>query len=144
MADSVSDSIVVEAGPDAVWDVIADFDQYPEWNAEVKQVEVLSSDEQGWGTKVRFSIDAGVLAATLVLEYEYSDYAMSWWLTEGDKLKKNDGTYTLEPQEDGSTKVIYELAVEPNFRVPGVLKRQAARRIVSQALKAMKQRAEGS
>lgn len=142
MADTVSDSVVVQAGADAVWDVIADFDRYPEWNDEVREVEVLETDEQGWGTTVRFKIDAGVFNATLVLAYTYTDDRMSWWLTEGDKVKKNDGAYTLDARPDGTTQVTYELEVEPAFKVPGVLKRQAARRIVSQALKAMKERAE--
>lgn len=142
MADTVSDSVVVQAGAGAVWDVIADFDRYPEWNDEVREVEVLETDEQGWGTSVRFKIDAGVFNATLVLAYTYTDDRMSWWLTEGDKVKKNDGAYTLEARPDGATQVTYELEVEPAIKVPGVLKRQAAKRIVSQALKAMKERAE--
>lgn len=144
MADAVSDSIVVNAPSDVVWDVIADFDHYPEWNDEISTVEILESDDQGWGTKVRFAIDAGVIGATVVLEYHYSDTAMSWWLVEGDKVRKNDGTYTLEAQHDGTTRVVYELEVEPIVKLPGIMKRQAARRIITRALKNMKERAEAA
>lgn len=142
MADSVTDSIVVHAAPEVVWDVIADFERYPEWNDEVTEVEILESDDHGWGTKVRYRIDAGVIGATVVLEYAYDDQAMSWWLVEGDKVRKNDGTYTVELQDDGTTHVTYELEVEPVIRIPGVMKRQAARRIITRALKSMKDQAE--
>lgn len=142
MADAVSDSIMVEASPEAVWDVIADFDRYPDWNAEISDVEILETDDDGWGTKVRYSIDAGVIGATVILAYTYTDYAMTWWLVEGDKVRKNDGTYTLEPQDDGTTLVIYELEIEPVIKLPGMLKRQAARRIITRALKSMKESAE--
>lgn len=142
MADAVSDSIVVEAQPDVVWDVIADFDRYPEWNDEISTVEVLDTDDQGWGTKVRYTIDAGVISATVVLAYAYTDTTMTWWLVEGDKVRKNDGTYTLEALADGTTRVIYELEVEPVIKLPGMMKRQAARRIITRALKNMKESAE--
>lgn len=144
MADAVADSIVVDAPPETVWDVIADFDRYPEWNDEISAVEILETDEDGWGTKVRYSIDAGVIGATVVLAYTYTDHAMTWWLVEGDKVRKNDGTYTLEPQDDGTTRVIYELEIEPAIRLPGVMKRQAARRIITRALKSMKESAEAA
>lgn len=142
MAESVSDSIVVDAGSDAVWDVIADFETYPEWNDEITSAEVLASDEQGWGTRVRFEIDAGVIGATVTLEYAYADDRMSWWLVEGDKVRKNDGAYTLEARDDGTTLVTYELEVQPAVPLPGLVKRQAARRIVTRALSSMKQRVE--
>jgi ribosome-associated toxin RatA of RatAB toxin-antitoxin module len=141
VSNEVRDDILVEAGPDAVMDVIADFEAYPEWQDEFKEVEVLETDDDGWGTKVRYHVDAGVLSATFVLEYEYTDDGMRWRLTEGDKLKKNDGRYVLV-EEDGGTRVTYELDVEPTVKLPGMVKRQAAKRIASGALKHMKQRVE--
>lgn len=144
MADSVSDSIVVAAGADAVWDVIADFDRYPEWNDEITSAEVLAADEHGWGTRVRFEVDAGMIGATVTLEYAYTDDRMSWWLVEGDKVRKNDGTYRLEERDDGTTLVTYELEIEPAVPLPGLVKRQAARRIVTRALSSMKEQAEAA
>lgn len=144
LADSVSDSIVVDAGPDAVWGVIADFDAYPEWNDEITSAEVLNADEDGWGTRVRFEVDAGVIGATFTLAYTYTDDSMSWWLVEGDKLRKNDGTYRLEERDDGTTVVTYELEIEAAVPLPGLVKRQAARRIVTRALSSMRDQAEGA
>ncbi len=142
MGDAVSDSVVVRADPAAIWDVIADFDAYPEWNDEIEEAETLEVGDDGWGTRARFRINAGVVQAEVVLAYAYTDESMRWWLEEGDKVRRNDGVYTLEPREDGTTEVRYELEIEPSVRVPGMLRRQAARRIVARALAGMKQRAE--
>jgi ribosome-associated toxin RatA of RatAB toxin-antitoxin module len=142
VADSVQDSIVVHADADTVWDVIADFEAYPEWQPDVKEVEVLETDEAGWGTKARFVVDAKIFQATLVLDYSYTDDAMRWVLVDGEGVRKNDGSYTVEPREDGTTKVTYELEVVPSVPVPGVMRRAAAKRIVEAALRDMKRRAE--
>ena len=41
MADRTESSIVVDAAPDRVLDVIADFDAYPEWTGAVREAQVL-------------------------------------------------------------------------------------------------------
>lgn len=158
MSDSVSEAITVQADPDMVMDVIADFETYPQWQDEIKAVEVLETDDDGWGTKVRFTVDAKIFTTTYVLAYTYSDdagmaagegsgggrsYAMTWELVEGDQVRKVDGSYRLQEQDDGSTLVTYDLDVEPTISLPGMVKRKAARRIVDSALKGMKRRVEG-
>jgi ribosome-associated toxin RatA of RatAB toxin-antitoxin module len=134
--------ISIAATPADVWDVIGDFAAYPEWQPDIREVEVLETDAGGWGTRVRFVVDAKIMRATLVLAYTYTDHSMSWVLVDGEGVRRNDGAYTLEPQADGSTRVTYELEVEPAVPVPGVVRRTAARRIVQGAQRDMKQRAE--
>lgn len=150
MSNAVSDSVTVQADPDAVFDVIADFEAYPEWQDEIKSVEVLETDDDGWGTRVRFTVDAKIITTTYVLAYTYEEpdgdggrvYVMSWTLEEGDQVRKIDGAYRLEERDDGSTLVTYDLEVEPTISLPGIMKRKAARRIVDSALHGMKRRAE--
>lgn len=138
----VSDSIVVDAGPEVIWDVIAGFESYPEWQDGVKEAEVLETGDDGWATKVRLVVDAQRFRAVMVLGYTYTDDAMSWELLEGEGVKSNTGTYRLEPLDEGGTRVTYDLEVTPSIPVPGMLKRMAAQRIVDTALRGMKQRAE--
>lgn len=142
MSEAVSESITVKAGPDAVMDVIADFETYPEWQDEIKDVKVLETDEDGWGITVRYTVDAKVFSMTYVLAYTYTDDAMHWTLVEGDQLRKIDGTYHLKELDDGSTLVTYDLEVVPAITMPKMVRRKAAQRIVDGALKGMKQRVE--
>lgn len=141
MTDRVSDSIVVAADPDTVMDVIADFPAYPQWQDEVEHVEVLDTDEYGWGRRVRFALDAKAFTARYVLEYDYTDTSMSWQLVESDQLSRLTGSYVLDPT-DGGTRVTYELDVVPRMRLPSLVRRTAARRIVTTALAGLKERVE--
>lgn len=147
MSDAVSDSIVVDADADAVMEVIADFESYPQWQEEIKDVEVLETDDDGWGTMVRYTVDAKIFSTTYVLAYTYTDeadggYGMSWTLVEGDQLRKVDGTYRLVDQSDGSTLVTYDLEIVPTITLPKLLRRKAAQRIIDGALGGMKRRVE--
>ncbi len=142
MSDVLRDSIVVAADPDAVLDVVADFGAYPEWQDEVRGVEILDTDADGWGTRVRFDVDARVVRTTYVLDYTYGDTEMRWTLVESDMLRRNDGAYLLTDQGDGTTLVTYELAIETTMAVPALFRRQVARRVIDTALKGLKRRIE--
>lgn len=142
MSEAVSESITVQAGPDAVMDVIADFEAYPEWQREIKAVEVLETDDDGWGTAVRFTVDAKIFSMTYVLGYTYTDDTMHWTLLEGDQVRKIDGSYHLADKGDGTTEVTYHLEVVPAITLPKTVRRKAAQRIVDGALAGMKARVE--
>jgi ribosome-associated toxin RatA of RatAB toxin-antitoxin module len=142
VTESVRDSIVVDASPAAVMAVIRDFAAYPQWQAEVRSAEVLTRDAHGRGTTVRFLLDAKFLRTTLVLAYRHSDHELRWSLVEGDQLRRDDGSYALEELGDGRTRVEYALEVEPAVRLPALVRRTAARRLVDAALHAMRRRVE--
>jgi len=142
VSDAVRDSVVIKADADTIMDVIADFDAYPVWQPEMKQVEVLSTDEDGWATQVRFHLDAKVVQSVYTLAYTYSDTSVAWRLVEGDSVRKIDGSYTLVDRGDGTTEVTYDLEVDIAMKLPGLIKRQGAKRIVDGALKGLKQRVE--
>jgi uncharacterized membrane protein len=71
MADRTESSIVVDAPPGEVLDVIADFEAYPEWAGEVKAIRVLAEEGDGWADQVEFTLDAGAIKDTYVLDYEW-------------------------------------------------------------------------
>lgn len=144
MADVVRDSIVIAADPDSIMDVIADYETYPDWQDEIKEAEILETDEDGWGTQVRFSVDATIAVVNYVLSYTYTDTSVRWTMVEGDKLKRNDGSYALTDQGDGTTLVEYDLEIEPGIKVPSMLRKQASKRIVRTALEGLKRRVESS
>jgi hypothetical protein len=53
-----------------------------------------------------------------------------------------EGSYQFNELEEGGTEVLYALKVEPAFTVPGFLRRQAEKQIVSNALRGLKKRSE--
>jgi ribosome-associated toxin RatA of RatAB toxin-antitoxin module len=142
MADQSTQSIVMNAAPEQIMAVIADFPTYPEWVGAVKAVEVLEEYGDGQAKQVRFVLDAGVIKDEYVLEYEWTgDEKVVWNLVRGQMQKSQHGEYVLKPQGD-TTQVTYTLAVELNIPMLGLFKRKAEKVIMDTALKELKRRVE--
>ena len=129
MADRTESSIVIDAPP-----------------GEVKAVRVLAEEGDGWADQVEFTLDAGAIKDTYVLDYEWDVVedgtgVVSWALVSAQVLKAMDGSYTLAAQGAG-TKVTYRLSVDVKIPMIGLLKRKAEKVIVDTALKELKKRVE--
>lgn len=147
MADSTRSSIVIESAPGEVLDIIADLEAYPEWAKEIKDVEILTEDGDGWPDQAVFTLDAGAIKDTYTLDYvwdvdEDGVGVASWTLVEATMLKAMDGSYTLVATDDGGTEVSYALTVDVKIPMLGMLKRKAEKVIVDTALRDLKKRAE--
>jgi Polyketide cyclase / dehydrase and lipid transport len=143
VSDLTESSITISASPEQVMAVVTDFAAYPDWNDEVKSVEILSHDEgSGHPDEVAFELDAGVIKDQYVLKYEWvSDVELRWHLVRGEILKAMDGLYLLTAV-DGGTDVSYRLVVDLKIPMIGLIKRKAERVIIERALKGLKERVE--
>ncbi|MET0831266.1 MAG: SRPBCC family protein [Acidimicrobiia bacterium] len=138
-------SIEVSASPQLVYEVALDLEAYPEWATGVKNVEVVEEDEQGRPLKAAFRADAMVKEIVYTLVYRYEmDNGFSWSAEPGDDITAMDGSYQFNELDDGGTEVLYALRVDPAFSLPGFLRRQAEKQIVSSALRGLKRRAEAA
>lgn len=144
MAEKTQRSIVVEAPPSRVMDVIADFDAYPTWVSAAKSVEVLEVGADGRAKRVKFVLDAGMVKDTYELEYDWAadGSSVSWNLVSGEMQKSQNGSYSLSETGKG-TDVTYELTVDLNIPMIGLFKRKAEKVITDTALKELKKRVEG-
>ena len=143
MTDQATSSITIDAPRAEIMAVIADFPAYPEWAGFMKTVEVLSTGADGKPDKVRFVLDAGVVKADYVLDYEWSadDTRVSWTRDPASKdLKEMTGSYDLAG--DGPTEVTYSLAVDIGMPMLGMFKRKAEKVIMDTALRELKKRVE--
>nr|WSW69675.1 SRPBCC family protein [Streptomyces sp. NBC_00995] len=144
MAEHTSSSITIEAAPADVMGVIADFDRYPEWTGEVKEAEVLGTDDRGRAEKVRLVLDAGAIKDDHTLAYTWTgDYEVSWTLVKSQMLRAIDGSYALAPLGTGDrTEVTYRLTVDVKIPMLGMIKRKAEKVIIDRALAGLKKRVE--
>jgi ribosome-associated toxin RatA of RatAB toxin-antitoxin module len=144
VADKTTQTIFIEADPGTVMDAIADIASYPEWVKEYKETEVLEVDGDGYPKTARLVLDAAVLRDTMVLAYDWpADHrSVRWSLVSSSLLKSLEGAYRLAPKGSG-TEVTYELAVDLQIPMIGLLKRKAERRLTDTALKDLKKRVEG-
>jgi ribosome-associated toxin RatA of RatAB toxin-antitoxin module len=144
MADLTESSIVINATPAAIMDVIANLPAYPEWSDGIKEVTVLALyEDDNRPADARFNLASGAIKDIYELEYDWDgDTRVSWTLTKGDMLTAMDGVYELLGNGDGSTTVNYKLAVDVKIPMIGMIKRKAEKVIVDTALKGLKKRVE--
>ena len=149
MAESVSESIKIDATPDEVMAVIADLEDYPNWSDGFTGVEIITTHDDGAAKDAAFTISTPLGKDTYEIAYVWkgSD-SVSWTLNSDEAgkpksgmMKRLIGSYTLKPDGAG-TKVIYELEIDPKIPMMGFMKKKAAATIADQALNGLKKRVE--
>ncbi len=146
MADQATEHMSVAAPPERCFAVVADLERYPEWAADIKEVEVKERDDQGRPQLVTLRAAAFGRSTSMTLAYDYSEAprTLSWTLTQGDITTKWDGSYVFEPNGDGGTDVTYHVEAELRVPIPGFIKMRATSRIMATAMRELKARVEST
>ena len=140
MPEGTFSTLEIDAPPEALYDAAADVASYPNWASGVREVEILESDENGRVDRARFVLEGFIKEIEYVLKYTHDrPHVLSWVAEDSDDLKMLEGSYQFT-SKDEATEVVYSLTVEPNFEVPGFLRRQAEKQIVSTALRGLRKR----
>ncbi len=145
MSDLSKNSITIEASADEVSKVLFDLAEYPNWSSAIKSVEVLDKDATDRATKVKMSIDAGVMKDRVTLDYDWagSPSRLDFSLDDADLLTEMTGSYLIKDNGDDTTTVTYELTVGLSMPVPAMMRQKAERATIDQALNQLKKKIEG-
>jgi uncharacterized membrane protein len=140
MTDLSKSTISIDAPIADVQKALFELDKYPEWSTQIKSAEALARDEQGRITKVKMSIDAGMMKDRPVLDYDWSQapHKLSFSLDEADLLTGMDGIYTITAIDDDTTEVTYELGVTLSMAVPAMMRQKAEKATIDAALAQLK------
>ena len=142
MSEQTTSSIVVAAEPAAVMAVIADFAAYPEWAKGVKRTEIQGVRPDGRAERVHFVLDVAPIKDSYTLAYRWDgDRRVTWSLAESQILRALDGSYELRTVP-GGTEVTYQLVLDLNIPIIGMLKRKGEKVIIETALAGLKKRVE--
>jgi ribosome-associated toxin RatA of RatAB toxin-antitoxin module len=139
MAVTESRHVVIEATPDEIMDVLFDIESLTEWSSTHQKVEVLERDDQGHPSKSRQVVKIVGITDEQVLEYSVHDNGVSWTLVSSKQQRAQDARYTLTPDGD-STRVDFELTVDPVVPVPGFLIRKGAKGLMETATEGLRKR----
>lgn len=144
MADQTTQHLRIEAPLSQIWETLTDFERYPEWARDLKEVDVLERDGEGRATVVRFRAAAMGRSTRYTLRYGWDDapHRLPWELVEGDIMRVLDGAYEFE-EHDGATEVTYHLRVDLVVPLPGFVKRRAESRIIGTALSELRDHLTG-
>ena len=139
---------LVNASPSDCFDVVIDFERYPQWAPDIKEARVLRRDDNGHGGLVAFRAAAMGRSVTYTLKYFYGSNPLrvAWRLVEGDQVRHLDGEYELAPSADDGAKTLitYSISAEAAVPLPGFVKRRVASRIMRTALDQLRRRVEAA
>jgi ribosome-associated toxin RatA of RatAB toxin-antitoxin module len=145
MADHTRSKITINAKPAAVMAAIADIPAYPIWAGAVETAQVLDVGPDGRPLQARFVVNAVLTKDEFVNAYTWNgDQSVSWALVEGKAMSSQEGSYTLTDLGDGRTEVTYDLTVELNIKIPGLLRKKVQNGVVETAMKDLKKHVEKS
>jgi hypothetical protein len=139
MAIKESRDIVIEASPEEILAVIADFEAMPRWSDPHQSAEILETGDDGRPSKVKMRVRTAGITDEQVVAYTWSGNDVSWTLVSSGQQKSQDGKYTLVPQGE-STLVKMEITVDPNVPLPGFVLKRAVKGTIDSATKALRER----
>jgi ribosome-associated toxin RatA of RatAB toxin-antitoxin module len=141
--DHASGSIVVDAAPEDVLEVLRDVQAQPEWVPHVTAAELLEEYEDGTPATASFELSTALGVDRFTLEFEHSDVGLAWTLASSSMQKAQEGSYELVATPDGGTQVTLDLTVEHSLSVPGFLRRKVFGGWVDGSLQGLKEYVEG-
>lgn len=145
MSEFSKSTISIDAPISAVQEALFALDKYPEWSSQIKSAEAIARDDQGRITKVKMSIDAGMMKDRPTLDYDWSDAPskLSFSLDDADLLTGMDGIYSIKSIDEDTTEVTYELEVSLSMPLPASMRQKAEKATIDAALSQLKTHLEG-
>ena len=145
MSQFSTSTISIDAPLAEVQQALFALDKYPEWSTQIKSAEAISHDEQGRISKVKMTIDAGMMKDRLTLDYDWSEAPnkLSFSLDEADLLTGMDGIYSIKSIDEDTTEVTYELEVSLSMPIPAMMRQKAEKSTIDAALSQLKVHLEG-
>ena len=139
MAVTQTREVLIEATPDEIMGVLFDLESLTEWSTAHKKVEILERDDQGRPSRSWQVVKIVGISDEQVLAYSVHDDGVSWKLVSAKQQRAQQARYTLTPEGD-STRVHFELTVDPVVPLPGFLIKKGANGLMETATEGLRKR----
>ncbi|MGW0534056.1 SRPBCC family protein [Streptomyces sp. NPDC003032] len=134
--------VTIDAPPDHVLATLRNVAAYPDWQPEIKSVEVLRLDGLGRPEEARMTVTSMGMSMALTLALEHEAREMRWSLIEGDFVTRNDARYTVVGTADGRSELSLRQDLALKWHLPPVVARPMIARRIGATMDAVKRRAE--
>jgi ribosome-associated toxin RatA of RatAB toxin-antitoxin module len=139
---SVTETIEINAPAKKCYEVITDYEAYPEFLDNLKKVSVAK--KKGESCEITYEIDLIKTITYTLKMHGKPPKRVEWSFVKGDIMKDNHGHWELEEIRKGVTKATYELNIELGLLVPGVITKKLVGKNLPEMLKNFKKRIESS
>ncbi len=133
--------IVINAPIDRVFDIIVDYERYPEFLPDMRAVQVQSRHD---GVAiVSFEIELIMRVGYTLRLVEDRPGSVQWSLETAKMMSSNDGGWRLQDLKNGTTQATYGLEVKLKGLIPKSVSSRLLGTTLPDTLKRFKERAEG-
>ncbi len=132
--------VLIDAPVEKVFAIITDYERYPEFLPDMKEVTVL--DRNDGVAKVRFELELIMRVSYTLRLVESPPFGLSWTLEEAKMMVENVGGWTLA-REGERTRATYALEVKLRGLIPKSVSTRLLGTTLPQTLDRFKARAEG-
>ncbi|MEC7988273.1 MAG: SRPBCC family protein [Myxococcota bacterium] len=136
-----SRKIIINTSPETLFQVITDYEKYPQFLKEVSNIEILSTN--GNSVKARYTVNF-IKKVQYILELKaQANHSVQWSLVESGMMKVNNGSWSLRDLGNGTTEATYSVEVVPKgLFVPKKIVSMLTDGSLPATLNAFKKRAE--
>lgn len=133
---------LVRAPIDACFEVLVDFEKYPQWFRMISRATVECRDDAAGTWTVAYELDAIVKTIRYTLAYRSRRPTSLTWKMERGDLAAIEGAYDLVALEPDLTEATCTQALDVGFWVPGPLRRVFEQSALSDSVREFKRAAE--
>ncbi len=132
-------SIIMDVPPKKIYDVVIDFENYPDFLPDVKKAVVKKT-----GKDLVASFEISVIKT---IHYTLRFHGIPakkvvWSFVEGDIFKDNRGEWLFEPEGKNKTHVTYKIEVDFGLFVPSMITNKLVGKSLPAMMEKFKKRAE--
>src|ERR1700734_760416 len=130
--------VVIDAPPQVILEALADVGSVPSWSSVHKRAEVIDNYPDGRPHHVKVTIRIVGIVDTEGLEYHWGP---DWLVWDADKTLQQHAQhveYTLERETDDTTRVRFEITLEPSAPLPEFLVNRARKKVLYAATEGLR------
>lgn len=128
-------SVIIEASPAQIMNVLSDVEHYPEWIPDIQAVTVTARDAERRPQVLRFMLKKGLYRDELEFEIVWdANERVDWILIASIVERNNIGSYTLTDRGKGRTQVVFDVRVQDEFPSTQHRQHEISKEILNSAL----------
>ncbi len=111
---AVKEQIVIDVPIDRFYEVVTDYEAYPEFVPGIKACRVKQGEAKAGATRlVEYELDLGIKRVKYTLGHsETKPKKVTWALVQGDMMKVSNGSWELEDLGGKQTRAHYSVEVQ--------------------------------
>lgn len=136
----VSQDIEIKASPKECYEVITDYESYPEFLSDLNEVDVKGRKAQSCEVTYHIKVIKDI---TYTLKMKGKPHSrVEWTFVKGDFMKDNHGFWELEEIKKGVTRATYNIDIKFPLLVPGTVTKRLIGSNLPSMLNSFKKRIE--